>query len=155
MRQSRKQRAFIKFGGAALSVLLLAIWVASAWWEVHYQNLRMGFSITNGAAVYREHVPNTTAVLIEGPWKLEAQRADSWLHWWFSFRAWWSGIYIIAPIWPFAVVMSVRTAIPWWQDARLARRARIGLCGNCRYDRRGLPADAVCPECGTKPMQAT
>jgi hypothetical protein len=27
-------------------------------------------------------------------------------------------------------------------------RERAGLCPSCGYDRRGLPADAHCPECG-------
>ena len=31
------------------------------------------------------------------------------------------------------------------------RRARAGCCTGCGYERRGLAADAVCPECGTVP----
>jgi rubrerythrin len=42
----------------------------------------------------------------------------------------------------------------WIEDARRRRAARAiaaGLCKKCGYDRRGLPADATCPECGTVP----
>jgi hypothetical protein len=35
-----------------------------------------------------------------------------------------------------------------------AIRASRGLCCSCAYDRRGLPADAKCPECATVPAPA-
>jgi hypothetical protein len=34
-----------------------------------------------------------------------------------------------------------------------AIRAARGLCGSCGYNRRGLAADAKCPECGTIPTK--
>jgi hypothetical protein len=36
---------------------------------------------------------------------------------------------------------------------RLQRRRELGLCIACGYDRRGLAADATCPECGTVPIK--
>ncbi len=33
------------------------------------------------------------------------------------------------------------------------RRQHAGLCGRCRYDRRGLAPDATCPECGAPPTR--
>ncbi len=30
-----------------------------------------------------------------------------------------------------------------------SRVSRKGMCPNCRYDRAGLPAEALCPECGS------
>ena len=30
-------------------------------------------------------------------------------------------------------------------------RRRKGHCPSCNYDRRGLSAEAACPECGAKP----
>jgi rubrerythrin len=34
---------------------------------------------------------------------------------------------------------------------RLDVRARTGNCPTCNYDRRGIPAASVCPECGAAP----
>jgi hypothetical protein len=46
----------------------------------------------------------------------------------------------------------IPAAILWRAD----RRGRApGLCGGCGYDRRGLAADAKCPECGTVPTLPT
>jgi hypothetical protein len=36
---------------------------------------------------------------------------------------------------------------------RRRRRVKAGVCPGCRYDRRGLTADAKCPECGTVPAK--
>ena len=34
---------------------------------------------------------------------------------------------------------------------KFGRVRRVGLCRRCRYDRAGLAADALCPECGAEP----
>jgi hypothetical protein len=39
----------------------------------------------------------------------------------------------------------------WWPALLALFRRRRGLCGSCGYDRRGLAADAKCPECRTVP----
>jgi hypothetical protein len=41
--------------------------------------------------------------------------------------------------------------IAWWLEMREARRARVGRCPRCDYDRTGLAAGAVCPECAAAP----
>ncbi|HZW11371.1 MAG TPA: hypothetical protein VFF69_15815 [Phycisphaerales bacterium] len=38
-----------------------------------------------------------------------------------------------------------------WLLFRVARDANV--CANCHYDRTGLPAGAVCPECGSAAFQ--
>lgn len=43
------------------------------------------------------------------------------------------------------------SGIAWWLDRRdRCRRARVDLCPECNYERTGLVAGAVCPECGAK-----
>lgn len=44
------------------------------------------------------------------------------------------------------------TLTAWRLDVLARRRARIGLCAKCHYDRAGLAASTVCPECGTAPV---
>src|SRR5690242_3439323 len=41
----------------------------------------------------------------------------------------------------------------WVRRARQRRRSRSGFCPNCAYDRAGLEAHRVCPECGIAPIQ--
>lgn len=36
----------------------------------------------------------------------------------------------------------------WWPEVRGVLRRRAGRCAACGYDRRGLGAGALCPECG-------
>ncbi len=42
---------------------------------------------------------------------------------------------------PVVLWLAIRPLRPW-------RRRRAGRCTHCGYDRAGLPADSVCPECG-------
>ena len=39
-------------------------------------------------------------------------------------------------------------------DALATRRARLNLCPKCNYDRTGLAATAVCPECAAPGLPA-
>ena len=55
---------------------------------------------------------------------------------------------VTAPAWavePLLLVLPVRSTL---RATRAARRHRRGQCPACGYDRRGLPADRRCPECG-------
>ncbi len=42
-----------------------------------------------------------------------------------------------------------------WTVVVEPRRVRAGGCSKCGYSRRGLPSNAVCPECGATPMTGT
>jgi predicted Zn-ribbon and HTH transcriptional regulator len=52
------------------------------------------------------------------------------------------GISLLYPV----ILTSISAALLWYADRR---RFKLGSCSTCGYDRRGLPADAKCPECGT------
>jgi hypothetical protein len=43
--------------------------------------------------------------------------------------------------------------VVWRRLRRPKRRAELGQCPECGYDRRGLATDAKCPECGTLPAK--
>jgi hypothetical protein len=83
-------------------------------------------------------------------------------HWWFKKRTgsplWWleknpgSPLWwFMVPIWVFVVFALVPTFAAWRLDALARRRARVSLCPACNYNRRGIPAASVCPECGAVP----
>jgi O-antigen ligase len=69
---------------------------------------------------------------------------------------WW---FVFAPAWSLVVLVVGLTAVAWHLDSRARRRARLGFCPNCNYDRTGILADSPCPECGaallTKPRKMT
>lgn len=56
-------------------------------------------------------------------------------------------LHVSIPLWVSALGAIFPTAAAWRLDT-LARRARVGNCPKCDYDRRGLAVASVCPECG-------
>lgn len=61
---------------------------------------------------------------------------------------------LIIPLWiPAALGLAV--GVPAWVLDRRARRAiAAGACPKCHYDRSGIPAAALCPECSAAPAPA-
>jgi len=57
----------------------------------------------------------------------------------------------IRPIWPAVVASFFVSVAAWSLDILARRRGRLNLCPKCHYDRTGLAAGAVCPECGKLP----
>jgi heme A synthase len=139
-------RKTIKWGGAAVTVLLVVVWIGSGWITVGYQYPRGGISVGAGllfTADFDAPSPGRRSefVLVTLP---------------FDWR-WW-GVYfeggdirqIAMPIWAFAASAAAVTACAWRLDTLARRRAPLNLCPRCNYDRTGLAKDAVCPECGSK-----
>ncbi len=68
----------------------------------------------------------------------------------------WRPVYRIAPgdtciqlpLWILTSVGMLASATAWRLDTLARRRAKIGACPGCSYDRTGLAATAPCPECG-------
>lgn len=53
-----------------------------------------------------------------------------------------------APLPAFLIPAALVTGVAWHVDRRPTRRARAGRCITCGYDRRGIPSNAPCSECG-------
>ena len=61
------------------------------------------------------------------------------------------GKHLFLPLWMPAALAAAPALLLWVQDIRMRHRDRAGHCIRCGYDRRGLPALANCPECGSAP----
>lgn len=139
-------RKTVKWGGAAVTLLLLVAWIGSAWCYVIWEGPGGGYlAVQTGQASYAQP-------FFGSRWDLSVVWFDSLLppsmHWWFRFGRWNGGLDLSAPLWLPAIVCLFATASAWRADAEHRRRARVGLCPNCAYDRSGLAAGSVCPECG-------
>jgi hypothetical protein len=73
-----------------------------------------------------------------------------WLPGWRVGSGW---VEIGIPYWMLLVPMLFFAASFWRAEIR-RRRVKRGVCPDCLYSRRGLAADATCPECGTVPAPA-
>jgi hypothetical protein len=65
------------------------------------------------------------------------------------------GKYVFLPLWIPAVLAGFPAALLWVKDTRMRHRDRAGHCVTCGYDRKGLPDDRSCPECGSPAPRKT
>jgi len=126
-------------------VLLAATFTASCRWALIWSWHRTTIGIGLGAV----GVDRWSYDFTDQP-PLSAVYSVNGVHlvWWWSWEKTASYRGLSIPIWmPFALVMLLTTAA-WLPDVIASRRTRKGVCANCGYDRTGLAASAVCPECG-------
>lgn len=141
-------RKTVKWGGAAVTLLLLVVWIGSGWYAA-VLNWRGYAAIWGGGRLH-------ALALLDDPANRDLRcyinrNNGVWRwHWWFGniIRAPGLNVYCI-PLWSFAVAALVPTAAAWRLDTLARRRARPGHCPRCGYDRSGLPLLAGCPECGS------
>lgn len=146
MKPHPRIRKAVKWGGGAVTVLLVAGWIASG----------RGFVAISDAQ-------DRAIAAISGCLYIQTgleYRFDMPLDWGlydgrFFFLLWpfgetrSRGVFILyVPFWIPALLTGAVAAMAWRLDALARRRARHGLCPKCHYDRAGLAAGAVCPECG-------
>lgn len=188
MKPHPRIRKAVKWGGAAVTVLLVVVWIGSGWWEVRCDSRKYRASLSGGT-VYASNwefpgvvgVPTavTPVAAFNGinagreiwvtphsaymvtpalgavhpdrfEWTLERRAYGSRFRWGFDGaldRATRAGFATI-PLWAPTLLALLTTATAWRCDAVARRRARVGLCPTCHYDRAGLAAGADCPECG-------
>ena len=147
MKPHPRIRKTVKWGGAVVSVVLLVVWVGSGWCGVCLTSDRRFFAnIVQGQA--RLH--HTNGTYFDPPrvgwWSVDHFSLQLGFHC-SDLRAWAWQAFI--PLWPFVVVSCAITALGWRLDTLARRRARVGLCPKCNYNRAGLAPGAVCPECGS------
>jgi hypothetical protein len=141
-------RKAVKWGGVVVSVGLVAAWVVSGWWSVVWWSKRGDCAGIAMGGVLIGRVDYDVPAKDRG---LNIDRAlTKNFQWWF-----WAGGHnrpstwqVMVPLWVPAGVAMAAAAGAWRLDALARRRARVGFCCGCGYDRAGLAAGAVCPECG-------
>lgn len=149
MRPHPKIRKAAKRGTTAFLIVVCMAWAASAW-------VALCWGKGSGASV----AVDVGSVWV---WPPEARGGGRLPHGWMVFTHpaglnWGYGWRLAAsrwvwrfPLWMIAALTGCLTVVIWGLDAAKARRALIGLCPMCSYDRTGLAPGAVCPECGTLP----
>ena len=151
-------RTWAKWGrvGCTLaSLVVFGAWIGSWWVAVYWVNGRpshlMNVELGRGVLAVEWYVPDPARLHYKStPNRFEAE----WLPPEYRYQAHWlpfrshntRAVRTEVPLWMPLVALLVPTAWLWRGEIR--RRVPPLTCGGCGYDRRGLPADAVCPECG-------
>ena len=144
-------RKTVKWGGAAATVLLVVVWIGSAWWAVTWESREFKeFRICAGRislADYRSLRVRSTG---QG-W--EASPIRYRFLWTSEMRSLQGAWEVVVPLWMLTLPSLIVTVAAGRLDTLARRRARLNLCPTrgCNYDRTGLAAGAVCPECGKLP----
>ncbi|HVU64521.1 MAG TPA: hypothetical protein VHC70_11135 [Phycisphaerales bacterium] len=157
MKPHPRIRKTIKWGGVAVTLLLVAVWIGSGWASIGWSCVFRKATVRHGliCLMWTRDMP----VDFGGQWGVIMQGPN---HWDEHPRAWafdWGGHFFYHspngdwvaefPVWPVAALLLMVTALAWHFDTLARRRERVGRCPNCNYDRAGLAAGAVCPECGS------
>ncbi len=165
MKPHPRIRTTIKWGGAAVTVLLLVVWIGSGRWY-GYQYLTTSTSVGYGdgcvkishAVKLQLHAERHWFAFKPSGFDLTGGFGDSAPEPWFHLS--WRPIhtrsvggdeYWAIPIWIGLVPCLLLTILAWHLDTLARHRVLAGACPNCHYDRTGLVVGAKCPECGGVP----
>jgi hypothetical protein len=136
----------IKWGGAAVTVLLVVVWIGSGWRGAAWFSQSWAIAVDGGSIM----VVYSPAAL-KGMTGWHAVPVAGEYRWWFFHHETPLGVVWGMPTWIPAGLVLLVTARAWWIDCRIRRLASVHLCPKCRYDRAGLATGSVCPECGAAP----
>jgi len=142
----RRVRKTVKWGGAVLTVLLLVVWIGSGWIRVaRVAPLSHAEIVDTGC--FKFIFMRGSGLKDQTYWSCRGGRAVEF-NW--AFQRTKDGYLreLVIPLWCPTLLSLLATAAAWRADSKYLRRVRVGLCAGCGYDRAGLAAGAVCPECG-------
>jgi len=146
MRIATAIRKSVKWGGAALAIVLLVAWIGSGWWAVHSPILGDNRFLLGSGAVAWVSYPALRSLSDSWRWIYDSPFPFVW---WFSYVDN-GGYYCLhIPLWAPLLFTLIVTGFAWRADLIARRRAMLGKCTKCGYARAGLAPDAVCPECGS------
>jgi len=150
----RTLRSTIKWGGAAVTVLVLVVWVGSAWWSPYVVAFPNAIARVYGSSIAGVGLrKGQLIVIVQGDWTIQNLEFEvgtqayahtfSW-QWWFDAELLSGSTVLFVPLWFLALLTATPTFLIWRRD----RKRLPGACSKCGYSRTGLPADRACPECG-------
>ena len=148
MKPHPRIRKFFKWGGLVVSVLLLVVWVGSAYGWFCY-SVRRGYvlDVVRGQFTYMPFQTKSPFRKTRTEWMRASPTGFNWSAKYERTEYSW---YVVVPLWPFVAISIATTATAWRMDTLAQRRKRLGACPACGYDRTGLAANAPCPECNAK-----
>ncbi|HMN40147.1 MAG TPA: hypothetical protein PKE29_04830 [Phycisphaerales bacterium] len=149
MKPHPKLRKTIKWGGAAVTVLLVVVWIGSGWCQAGYVGRGTLVGVSSGCACFHKAPASILGGITGSGWYCAGQPFD--FEWWMSDERLRAARFVAVPLWWFVLPALSATVAAWRLDTLVRRRARLNLCSKCNYDRTGLSSAAVCPECGTGP----
>jgi len=150
-RRHRKIRSVCKWSGAVVTVLLVVIWVGSAWRRsALYLLPTFALSADSGQYGVAWLEPWSIVPDIDGLGWTFSPSTFLRFAWGFDFdrgpiQTGHISVTIYFPGWFLALLTGLPTAWLWYRE----RRRAPGLCINCGYDLRGAEHN-VCPECGVE-----
>jgi hypothetical protein len=145
-------RKTVKWGGIVMCVVMAGVWISSAWWYVTWwRDSGTVIGIGDGGfgfdQILKSPIPPSSQGIHFG--------YQSWtFHWWFRWEKLPPERFVNIPIWTLALLAAIQAVFAWRLDTLARRRARVGFCPKCRYDRTGHPAESPCPECGAVPARS-
>jgi hypothetical protein len=142
----RTLRSTIKWGGAAVTVLLLIVWVG----RPGTCGITGKFTMIEVGRRGQLHflygdIPSMTQRIGFGysrciPWDKLEPVFDVKRYPYSSSEV----TEVSVPLWFLALLTATPSFLIWRRD----RKPRLGVCPKCGYSRTGLPGDRACPECG-------
>jgi hypothetical protein len=148
MKPCPRIRTTIKWGSTTLTVLLVVLWIASAWLEIGLHRIGTIIEARAGHLLWG-NVGWVWARPSPGGWICGRAPAGFSLGLTSADDRPFHGA--APPLWLPVLACTLFTIAAWRHDAKARRRDRSHLCPECAYDRAGLAPDANCPECGTLP----
>ncbi len=156
-------RTALRWISSALTGLLVACWIGSAWWCLEWHNGTLEEVVVQCGCLRAtiEMGPTSSTSTMNGWyfWKLPPDAPMQWMPR-YQHSRFLSAIpgaplchifYLTLPLWIPAALSAVPTAAAWHLH-RLARRrehaARTHRCPRCGYDLAGIAPATPCPECG-------
>ncbi|HVU64535.1 MAG TPA: hypothetical protein VHC70_11205 [Phycisphaerales bacterium] len=146
----RKTIKWGKYGGAAVTLLLVVVWIGSGLYHIAWQG-KSGASLGIAEGICRVgYLPDWYSMGLDPGWEWYRETFHPFrFQWGFDWISG-SGWTLDVPLWLPTLVAFSTASVAWCLDALARRRARggVNLCPKCNYDRAGIAADAKCPECG-------
>lgn len=163
-----RKRRFAGWGLISIGLLVAGVWFASRWCMFRWESSERMVRVAHGQLLWAAPGPSHGAERVvdvmdpdergwvwRSPKDVEWGRPDGVYLWLYSHATehrrnppgtiWW------LVLWPFAPILFA-TGGCLLRSGFVARgRAMSGTCVACGYDRGGLDAGAVCPECGEDP----